>query len=156
MNTLDRVEFSFRNIAALIYGSWPPPVPVRLCGPPGDHIFELIRSRRQFYELDLLQEIAARVPWHTGSAIDVGANIGNHSVFFAKILGKSVVAIEPQEEALRILHEDIRLNGLEERITYLHAGAGAASGKAQMIRSPGGLGMTRLQQDDLPDQKIPI
>ena len=47
-----------------------------------DHIYQAIRRSGRFYEVVLLEYIARFVRAPSGVVIDVGANIGNHSVFF--------------------------------------------------------------------------
>ena len=55
-----------------------------------DHLFKVISRRGSFYEKDLLK--AVRDVHEDGRAIfDVGANIGNHTVFFAGVMGQQVV-----------------------------------------------------------------
>lgn len=53
--------------------------------------------------------------------LDVGANIGSHSVFWGRISGaKSITAFEPMPETFAILKRNIELNRLS-RIVKLHA-----------------------------------
>ena len=49
-----------------------------------------------------------------GTVIDVGANIGVHSIFFAKAVGAQgrVLAFEPQRQAFQLLSANAALNGL--------------------------------------------
>lgn len=49
-----------------------------------------------------------------GTVIDVGANIGVHSVFFAKAVGPQgrVLAYEPQRQSFQLLSANAALNGL--------------------------------------------
>jgi hypothetical protein len=62
--------------------------------PEPDHLARVIRSTGQFYEPDVLMKIR-EIHLPGTIIIDVGANIGNHTVFFAAILGAPVLAIEP-------------------------------------------------------------
>ncbi|MFZ4215383.1 hypothetical protein ACOZB2_28835, partial [Pantoea endophytica] len=63
-----------------------------------DFIQNVIKSNRRFYEPEMLADIAARTK--LGSTIlDIGANIGNHSVYFGLFCGaKKVMSFEPQDE----------------------------------------------------------
>jgi precorrin-6B methylase 2 len=71
-----------------------------------DHLFNYFTNHRDFYELDLLQQ--AKALYRSGShIIDVGANIGNHTVYFAKILSAKVMAFEPFEKSRDILLANI-------------------------------------------------
>jgi len=49
-----------------------------------DWIFKSIKNTNNFYEIDLLKYIHYSLSNISGSMIDVGANIGNHSVFSQK------------------------------------------------------------------------
>lgn len=62
-------------------------------------------------------------------AIDVGANIGAHSVALARIVGPSgsVLALEPQRQVFQILTANAALNGLAN-IHVMHTAAGAKAG----------------------------
>ena len=61
--------------------------------------------------------------------IDVGANIGTHTLFFAAAVGPqgSVVAIEPQRVVDHMLTANVALNSLLNVVT-LHTACGAEPG----------------------------
>lgn len=68
--------------------------------------------RGQFYEIEELQIIAK---WFRGGEVflDVGANIGNHTVYLCAILhAKQSIVIEPNPPAISLLNVNIDLNGL--------------------------------------------
>jgi len=63
-----------------------------------------------FFEMNLLDRFKKYIP-KDASIIDAGANIGNHSVYFAKICkARSVHAFEPMRETFRILARNAQLN----------------------------------------------
>lgn len=67
----------------------------RFTGPdPQDHIFRWLEQQERFYEQEMLDFLAALVP-AGGMVADVGANIGNHAVWFAGVMGCRVRAFEP-------------------------------------------------------------
>jgi FkbM family methyltransferase len=75
--------------------------------PPGEHISDFIRSSKTFYEIDLLHFIERNYK-NQNEIIDVGANIGNHSYFFAKYLNSSKVhAFEPMDVNLKLLYKNL-------------------------------------------------
>lgn len=61
---------------------------------------------------------------------DIGANVGCHTVFMAKVVGPKgvVVAFEPQRIVFQTLCANLALNALENVRTY-HAAAGAKPGE---------------------------
>ena len=67
--------------------------------------------------------------------VDVGANVGNHLVYFAKVLdAERIVPVEPLPQAIAQLRENIALNGIacvDSR--YLGKGAGAARARFRLI-----------------------
>lgn len=119
--------------------------PIRLFGPPGDHIFETIRHTGTFYEIDLLELVARRLKQPAGVIVDVGANIGNHTVYFAKVLGARVVSIEPQPVAAEVLRRNLAVNEVAFRVHVVQAAAGERSGVVHLVSSqPGNLGATAV------------
>lgn len=73
------------------------------------------------YEHQLLDEIYER---HlSGMAIDVGASVGNHTLFLAAVCGLSVIAIEPDPLAHEMLLDNLALNpGLDVETFQVAAG----------------------------------
>lgn len=65
-------------------------------------------SRGEPYERKLLTDIRQR--HHRGTAVDVGAHVGNHSLYLAAICGLSVVAFEPRPEPYAALCANRDLN----------------------------------------------
>jgi FkbM family methyltransferase len=76
-------------------------------------------------EIDLL----AQVLKPSDVVLDVGANIGSHTVPFAKLVGESgrVVAFEPQRLVFQNLCANLALNALRNVVTY-DAGVGKDAG----------------------------
>lgn len=93
----------------------------------------------KFYEAPELAEIAGRLP-QAAHILDVGANVGNHTLYFALFAGAArIVAVEPNPLALAPLMANILLNGIADRVETgaLGVGLGAAS--------QGGFGMRRAR-----------
>lgn len=106
--------------------------PVRFHLPnPTDHIQKHILRQQTFYEQGMLEEIAPLVP-DGALVIDAGANIGNHTLFFACMLGAKVLSFEPNPDVVAILSRNIELNKLTDTV-QLHAVAlGAGTGKGTL------------------------
>lgn len=118
----------------------------------GDHIQKTISLTGNFYEPEMLADIAKRVrPLNlpeNAMAIDVGANIGNHTVFFGKVLGLQTIALEPTGRSHEVLCKNVALNGLEAHVQALRAGAGAQAGRANVAaRDAANWGMNQLSED---------
>jgi FkbM family methyltransferase len=62
-----------------------------------DFIQRKVESTGCFFELELLEQLRARVSsFHT--VVDIGANVGNHTFYFSKVCdAKTVYAFEPVE-----------------------------------------------------------
>jgi len=73
-----------------------------------DHIVKCIRNSGDFYERPLLDRIKKLNP--TGVWLDIGAHIGNHSVFFSLECGKSVISLEPDPKLFALLKENVERN----------------------------------------------
>lgn len=100
-----------------------------------DYIQRMVLRRRNFYESKLLGMIQAMdLIGPKVTVADVGANIGNHSVFFGKVLGaKRVLAFEPQPHCYATLCRNLELNGLTDALAY-NCMVGAKSGRGDMTR----------------------
>jgi FkbM family methyltransferase len=106
---------------------------VALSGFQGEYLLENVRREAAFYQSDLLQflDLLTRGA-KPGLMIDVGANIGNHTVFFAKVLAAHVLSIEPNPVALKLLKSNVELNAIAGRVTIVEAAAWDAPGSAQL------------------------
>lgn len=93
----------------------------------------------EFYEAEELA-VLARYFTPGGTLIDVGANVGNHSLYFARMLSAArIVPIEPNPQVLPLLLANIVLNGLRDRFDLRFLGKGLsdkpAGGFAMQERS---------------------
>ena len=77
-----------------------------------DLIFERIVTRKTFYEDKLLEK--ARSLNLKGVYVDIGANIGNHSIFFSCFCGSTVVySFEIDETIFALLKKNMEKNCLQ-------------------------------------------
>jgi FkbM family methyltransferase len=113
-----------------------------------DHLLGVMRQLGTFYEHDVLERIRDRLgaARRTGAAVDAGAFIGTHAVFFARMCDLApVLAFEPNPATFPVLVENVSVNGASDAVVCLNAGVGSASGAGEII--PGGhqnQGMTRI------------
>lgn len=100
-----------------------------------DFLQRFILRRRNFFEAKLLTAIQAMKIIGPGTTVcDIGANIGNHSVFFGKVLGaKRVLAFEPQPHSYGTLCRNLELNGLTDALAY-NCMVGGKSGRGTVTR----------------------
>jgi len=83
--------------------------------PDGD--FDLLQRDiviwKRFFESEWLEHVRLNCDLAGKTIVDVGANIGNHTVFFSKICGAArCLAFEPSASLFRILERNIELNQL--------------------------------------------
>ncbi|MGE0701506.1 MAG: FkbM family methyltransferase [Hyphomicrobiaceae bacterium] len=97
-----------------------------------------------FYEAEELELIGRHLKG--GTLVDVGANVGNHTVYALKLLGaERVIAFEPNPAAAELLRINLALNGLTGRVTHHLAGLSDRKSAARLVH-PGhkDLGSTRV------------
>lgn len=110
-----------------------------------DWIFKLIKDRKTFYELDLLKYIKYVLRGKKGLILDIGANIGNHSVFFGLFAGRSVASFEPNPELFPILERNLLTNNIAHRIYRF--GLGSTNGNFALeipVGMSNNIGATKL------------
>ncbi len=101
-----------------------------------------------FYEPEELALIGRHL--HGGVFVDVGANVGNHSVYALKFLGVAqVIAFEPNPAAAELLAVNLALNGLSARVEHRLAGLSDRKTAARLV-APGhkDLGSTKVTVGD--------
>ncbi|SNV25926.1 methyltransferase, FkbM family [Dermatophilus congolensis] len=126
-----------------------------------DHIGRVFRETGEFYENDLLN-IWSSIPFRDDYAfIDVGANLGNHSVYLGLSASHPIISIEPHEVNFLLLEENIKINKIENRVIAKNA---CAWDKEEMISlriaSEGNMGTVTahagvpLDQSKVPANKL--
>ncbi len=61
--------------------------------------------------------------------IDIGANVGDSSIYFALKGAKKVVGVEPLPNVYARAIENVKLNHLEDKVFLINAALGSKSGK---------------------------
>ena len=101
----------------------------------------------KFYESTELETISRF--FHPGSTfVDIGANVGNHTVYVARFLSPlNVIVIEPNPSTFAIIKANIALNQLSGCVDVSHLGIGLSntSARAVAMTPAGNLGGTRLE-----------
>lgn len=112
-----------------------------------DYIQRGIRDNRAPYERSMLEDMASRLP-EGGLVVDVGANVGNHTLYLAAS-GARVVAYEPNAELADAISSSVRLNGFAETIEIRCLGVGARAGQGGFeTLNAANLGAQRLREGD--------
>lgn len=113
---------------------------------PKDHLAKNWRNEQSFYELALLEFVRLYGPTG-GTFFDVGANVGNHTIFLASMVADCVVSVEPCPEALFALRQNIAKNKLSNCLT-VDCAVGDRTGQAALnVRAENShnLGSTSVQ-----------
>jgi FkbM family methyltransferase len=119
-------------------------------------VIEREQARGLFFEDEELRFLAERLPCGL-RIVDVGANAGNHTLFFAAVMrAETVVPIEPHPRAavaIRAAVGENRLGNVD--LSRLGHAVGARSGRLRPVASgSGGLGATRYVPDG--DGPVPL
>lgn len=67
-------------------------------------------------------------------AVDVGANVGAPTLFFARDLGRRVIAVEPVPQTFALLRRNVETNGFGDRVTLVNAAIAETAGTVSMVR----------------------
>jgi len=120
----------------------------------GDYIPRKISDEHTFYESTFL-ELLQRFHRPGGVIIDGGANIGNHTLYFAKVVGAEVIAFEPEPHNASCLAINIAVNGISDRVQLHKHGLGQTSGMITLqmnVQSNFGSFTTKLNSNQNSDQ----
>ncbi len=121
-----------------------------------DYLQRTVLNHRTFYEtrqLGLLYDKGIVTPGTT--VCDVGANFGNHTVYFGAILRAGrVIAFEPQDYSFKALRQNMALNGIDTG-RAVNAMVGPVAGHGRLISfNPSNLGATSYKSD--PNGEVPM
>jgi protein O-GlcNAc transferase len=112
-------DLNYQDLGETMEFSWQGKI-VRLQGVSDtDWIYSLIRKTGTFYEIDLLKYIRYAMKGRSGCMLDIGANIGNHSVFFGMFVSDTVICFEPNPIVLPILKANLTENHIRHKLYQL-------------------------------------
>lgn len=108
--------------------------------------------RGKYFEADSLEKLHGLIKNPAPHILEVGANIGNHVIWYARHLNaERIYPVEPNPLAIDILKANVKANNLNGRIDErgMGFGAGKASGRFRVETDDAdNLGATRLVADD--------
>lgn len=134
-----------------------------------DLIQRYIFERKKFFEQNILLELLEYLPEKDAVILDIGANIGNHTLYWAGLCGaKTVYSFEPVKSTFEILSKNIELNGLQDKVKlfnlalsdekttccmncYTETNIGGVSVRKS---SSGDLAMERLDNINIVEEKV--
>ena len=126
-----------------------------------DSIQKHIAQTQNFYELDYLNHICTikngiiTNAVQDGLVLDIGANIGNHTIFFLTQKARKVISFEPVKDTFDILKKNIEINNFQNKVNLFNVGVGKTKGKAILkYYNSKNIGMSQLSSDQNGD--IPI
>lgn len=98
----------------------------------GEFIQNKIYLERNYFErreLDLIKEQVQ------GTVLDIGANIGNHTLYFVnECKAGKVYVFEPSPETFNVLKKNIEINGLSDKVVIYNAACGKVKSKGTIRR----------------------
>lgn len=113
-----------------------------------DAIQKIIARNEDYYERDELDYIKDRYVLSDGLVYcDIGANIGNHTLYFAKECNaKKIYAFEPVADTFSILERNIEINKIKDKVVLYNRalGDGASSHAKIMSFNPANIGGTTI------------
>lgn len=88
--------------------------------------------------------------------VDVGANIGSYTILAAGAVGAKTISVEPVPTTFHRLLDNIRLNGLEQRVQAVCCGLSSEPGELRFLSSLDTMNRVALPGDDLPTITVPV
>jgi len=99
---------------------------------PRDLIQNIQLSTYSFFEQDILQGIDNYLDKNS-VILDLGANVGNHTVYWGKITKvKRIYSFEPVKATFKILSKNIEINNLTDRVNIYNIGLGDKDSKGSI------------------------
>lgn len=113
----------------------------------GEFIQNRIFLEQDYFEIKHLSKIKKYIN-NNAIILDVGANIGNHTVFFAKECRASkIYAFEPTQKTFQLLQKNIRINKLDDVVVAMNVALGAKNSKVNMIVNGQDAGSNRVEEN---------
>lgn len=98
-----------------------------------DLIEQTIIVKKTFFEASELNIVREFIPENT-VYVDIGANIGNHLVFFGLFTSsKKIYGFEPNSEIFPILMENVKLNNLDQKTIVKQVAIGSEKSKGKLV-----------------------
>jgi len=143
MDKLQKINFIYNNQEYNIIGDYK------------DYIFKKIQLEKIFFEFNILKTISSFD--YDGIYIDIGSNIGNHSLYFANHCKSiKVYSIECFPDTYNILKQNINNNQSNVEIITLNCAIGDKIGETYLIEGKENNSGTNKTTDDETKIKIKL
>jgi FkbM family methyltransferase len=112
-------------------------------------------SYSSFYELEILQSIDKYLT-KDSVVLDIGANVGNHTVYWGKITKvRKIYAFEPIKATFSILSKNIEINSLVDKVKIYNVGLSDKITKGVVDRYlADNIGGTSISESDNGDLEL--
>lgn len=130
-------------------------------GPMVTHIMDrgvggALRNEGRFEEADIANanELLLRLGHEVRKStfLDIGANIGTHGLYAAKLGFKRVVSVEPDDTNFRLLRANQALNGEAQTFVNIHSAVSNVDGEGVLELSTDNYGDHRLRSIEGPSK----
>jgi len=88
--------------------------------------------------------------------IDVGANLGSHSILASSVVGSETIAFEPNKDSIKKINKQAQINKVESKITIKNLAIGDKKGKVYFTNNRDALNRVALKNKDLNVEEIDI
>ncbi len=121
-----------------------------------DYLQKQIVTYAEFWEIAVLEELRKHVIKAGDHILDIGANIGNHTVYFGRICkAKSIHAFEPVKETFGILQRNVEINSLSHTAVLHNVALGSCDGKAKIkYFNEEEIGSTQVEENEDGDLEL--
>ena len=96
-------------------------------------------QNKNFYEFDYLNHVCSLCnniverTVNNGFVLDIGANIGNHTIYFVKQKNaQEIFCFEPVKNTFDILKKNVEINNLQSKVQLFNVGVGEKNGNAAL------------------------
>ena len=109
-----------------------------------------IAITQDFFEIDVLSDLRKNYIKDKAVILDIGANIGNHTVFFAKVCNaKKVYSFEPIPYIYGLLSRNVDINNIKKKVCTYNVALGNSCVKADIENYyEDNMGRTQLKESD--------
>ena len=119
---------------------------IKFFGTNGNGALDWVFSKESYKELNVKDMIT----------VDVGANIGDSSIYFALKEAKTVYAFEPFLNSFNLLRKNVNVNNLPDKIVPVNAGVGGKKTIVRIDSNKDGNAGSELKDIDAGDREIKI